>query len=175
MLIPLPFPFFAVAGLALSLYALFVEYHDELYPNSAPDSFTPLCDIEAIKASCSNVFAMPEGHLLSFWGIVPKDSILNVPNAALGTVFYCTMLLHYLLVVSGPAARGNFSTYLVKFMTVCAMSSSIWLASVLWRLRELCLLCISTHMVNSVITYRVWNGEVVAKNNKYISNSKKRQ
>ena len=32
----------------------------------------------------SNVFQLPEGRMLSYFGIVPEGSILDVPNAALG-------------------------------------------------------------------------------------------
>ena len=42
--------FLAVAGLALSLYAVYVEVKMEHKPEE--EEFTALCDIEAIGASC---------------------------------------------------------------------------------------------------------------------------
>ena len=33
----------------------------------------------------SNVFQLPEGRMLTYFGIVPEGSLLDVPNAALGT------------------------------------------------------------------------------------------
>lgn len=45
-------------GIALSLYALYVEHRKT---SSKSDDFTALCDIPAIGASCSKVLTLPEG------------------------------------------------------------------------------------------------------------------
>jgi len=40
-------------------------------------SIVPVCNY-------SKVFQLPEGRMLTYFGIVPEDSLLDVPNAALG-------------------------------------------------------------------------------------------
>lgn len=72
--------------------------------------------------------------MLSFFGIVPKDSFLDLPNAALGTVFY---LQHIIF-------NGR-----IKVLILPAMASSLFLAHRLtFVVRDLCLLCWSTHAIN---------------------------
>ncbi len=44
--------------------------------------------------SYSNVFQLPEGRMLSYFGIVPEGSFLDVPNAALGTRLESFLLFH---------------------------------------------------------------------------------
>jgi uncharacterized membrane protein len=92
---------------------------------------------------CSNVFQLPEGRMLSYFGIVPQGSILDVPNAALGWIYYTIWLV---AIPKLPSAR------LVFLMASMAMASSVWLAVQLLRLHELCLLCWSTHVINA----RLW-------------------
>ena len=111
-LVPFPFPVVVSIGLILSLYALFVELHPVLFPEDT--EFTPLCDIEAIKASCSSVFSMPEGHMVSYWGFVEKGHVLDVPNAALGAAFYSVMLAIWALGKEGTRGVGLLSCWVVE-------------------------------------------------------------
>lgn len=139
----------ATVGIILSSYALYVE-HKTSHPNHSPDGFEEefqaLCDIESIGASCSQVFALPEGRLLSYFGVVPHDSILDVPNAALGFTYYSLIFLSEQFVAK---------THLIKILTVCmssaAMSSSIFLAIKLIQIHELCILCWTTHVLNTLL------------------------
>ena len=62
----------AAIGLVLSLYALHVEHTQatlEAAKEAAPaeefEEYKSLCDIEALGASCSATFALPEGRTLS--------------------------------------------------------------------------------------------------------------
>jgi hypothetical protein len=41
----------------------------------------------------SNVFQLPEGRMLSYFGIVPEGSLLDVPNAALGAYLETLLFL----------------------------------------------------------------------------------
>ena len=45
----------------------------------------------------SNVFQLPEGRMLTFFGIVPEGSLLDVPNAALGTYLYRDLCVLWVL------------------------------------------------------------------------------
>ena len=84
--------------------------------------------------------------MLSFFGIVPNDHFLDVPNAALGLIYYTIILC---------AEQFLTKTQTIKKLTVClncaAMSSSIFLAIKLFQLKELCILCWTTHLLNSLL------------------------
>jgi uncharacterized membrane protein len=140
--------FLSTIGIILSLYALYVEHKSShpTYTDGIVDEFQALCDIEAIGASCSQVFSLPEGRMLSYFGIVPEGSALDVPNAALGLSYYSIIFLS-----ESFFAKTDF----IKATTVCvncaAMSSSIFLATKLIQLGELCILCWTTHLLNALL------------------------
>uniref|UniRef100_A0A7S1BEW5 Uncharacterized protein n=1 Tax=Corethron hystrix TaxID=216773 RepID=A0A7S1BEW5_9STRA len=74
-------------GFILSAYAVYVEHktneaaHEaENDPLNSFEPFVALCDIESIGASCSSTFNLPQGKLLSYFGIVPSGHLLDVPN-----------------------------------------------------------------------------------------------
>lgn len=46
--------------------------------------FHPFHPLTTYLTFHSNVFQLPEGRMLSYFGIVPEGSLLDVPNAALG-------------------------------------------------------------------------------------------
>jgi uncharacterized membrane protein len=80
--------------------------------------------------------------MLSYFGIIPHGSVLDVPNAALGFIYYTFWLL--VLPKMPPAITFGMSSL--------ALMSSIFLAIQLLILKELCILCWSTHVINS----RLW-------------------
>ena len=81
--------------------------------------------------------------MLSYFGLVGQDSIFNVPNAALGLIYYTYQLL-----------LRKFMPYpLTLFATCAAMASSIFLAYTLLLIRELCVLCLTTHVLNTLLLY----------------------
>ncbi|OEU22238.1 hypothetical protein FRACYDRAFT_267199 [Fragilariopsis cylindrus CCMP1102] len=153
---------FAILGCILSAYALYVEHKVANKPEE--EEFSAFCDIELIGASCSNVFQLPEGRMLTYFNIVPKGSILDVPNAALGLLFYSYWLF---LMPTLP----NVLTVIVSSM---AMASSVFLAIKLVMLNELCILCWSTHAINSRIFWSVMANLVLGGNNNNSSSNKKK-
>ena len=147
----------ATIGLILSLYALHVEHTQaaiEVAKESGMadmemDEYKSLCDIEALGASCSATFALPEGRMLSFFGLVPEKSMLDVPNAFLGALYYSYVILYSLGITSSFFPLG-----LTFFANCMAMASSVFLAYKLLVLKKLCLLCWTTHVLNfSLIVY----------------------
>ena len=113
------------------------------------DEYKSLCDIEALGASCSATFALPEGRMLSFLGLVPETSILDVPNAFLGALYYSYVILYSMEITSSV-----FPLRLTFFANCMAMASSVFLAYKLLVLKKLCLLCWTTHVLNfSLIVY----------------------
>lgn len=156
--------FAAMVGLILSAYAVYVEYkvasiqaHKEAAAAAASTEgdvpfivkeeepeFVALCDIKSIGASCSNVFTLPQGRMLSYFGIVPEHSVLDLPNAALGFIHYT-----YLLTLR-PYMPMSF-TYFMIFM---GFASTVFLAYQLtFVLFELCVLCWTTHVINTYNFY----------------------
>mmetsp|Transcript_26312 Transcript_26312/g.32434 ORF Transcript_26312/g.32434 Transcript_26312/m.32434 type:complete len:190 (+) Transcript_26312:32-601(+) len=146
-------------GILLSSYALYVEYktsvnHRREDEGVEIEEFQALCDIEAIGASCSSVFSLPEGRLLSYFSIVPNEHFLDVPNAALGFFYYTAVLLieqfFYRKYGYGCIDFVSMPQITVAFNSA-AMSSSIFLAIKLIQLKELCVLCWTTHLINSLL------------------------
>ena len=163
--------FAAVVGAILSAYAVYVEFkvasiHAQKEAADAvvvevpegeemteqepppfmkePEEFVSLCDIKAIGASCSTVFTLPVGRMLSYFGIVPEHSILDLPNAALG-------LIHYMYLLTLQPYIPKQITY---FMIVMAFASTVFLAYQLtFVLFELCILCWTTHVINTYNFY----------------------
>uniref|UniRef100_A0A8C3V1R6 vitamin-K-epoxide reductase (warfarin-sensitive) n=1 Tax=Catharus ustulatus TaxID=91951 RepID=A0A8C3V1R6_CATUS len=126
-----------LAGAALSLYALHVEH------NAARDpSYRAACDL-APSVSCTRVFSSRWGRGLGLVEpVLGKDSAVNVPNGAVGLLFY---LLQGLLGLS----RSRLASVALLGTSVASALASLWLAAVLaFGLRDLCLVCVSTYGVN---------------------------
>jgi len=103
--------------------------------------------------------------MLSYFGLVPNGHFLDVPNAVLGAVYYT-----YILIFAGsimPAA-------LTKAVCCGAMASSIFLAYQLtFVIKELCVLCWSTHVINTILFYRLILSKSPSKSGEVKSNNKK--
>ena len=133
-------------GLALSGYALHVE--------SQVDNpmYTPGCDVTifGFSASCTKVFKSEQGHMLSYFGLVPHGHAADVPNAIIGIAFYLFALVLPLCKNVPVGLRQN----LMLLAAVSAAVSSVWLATVLhYVLHDFCIVCVSTYVVNAVILY----------------------
>lgn len=143
-------PFLATIGLLLSAYSIYVEMEVE-HANNDPDGegFQALCDIEAIGASCSTVFSLPEGKMLSYFGLVPQGHILDVPNGFLGILFYSyTLIRHY------TGKQLLFTAAVNMIISSLAIASSAFLARKLYVIREICVVCITTHFINTTLWIR---------------------
>lgn len=142
-------------GFIISAYALYVEFKTSHSVQSSTDAdgpyfheseFKALCDIESIGASCSAVFKLPEGRLLTYFSIVPEDSIFDIPNAGLGLLYYVTV---FTVETFSPKAR--FVQKLTILLNAAALSSSIFLAIKLIQLGEFCIVCWTAHIINSIL------------------------
>lgn len=137
----LPIRLAAVAGIAVSLYALYVEYEVEKAKQSG-GMYQAACDL-ASWASCSRVLSSSYGHILSHWNLVSHDSPLNLPNAATGLLFYVLSLLP-------PLFPGWEVLHLAA--STAALAFSLFLAYVLrFVLKDFCLVCVTSYALNIVI------------------------
>ena len=129
-------------GLLLSVYSLFVEIQAHSDTN-----YKALCDINE-QISCTRVFLSESGK--GFGLIAPifgKDSLLNLPNPVFGIVFYSLIIFISLFVNSKNG---------LKLLTVFAAMSflmSIYLATILYKMNDTCVVCISLYIVNSGLLY----------------------
>lgn len=128
-------PAMACLGLLVSSYAFYVESR-----KFADPTYEALCDLSA-QMSCSKVLTSSYGHILSHWGLVPKDSPLDLANASLGSVYYAIMLFSPL-----------FPKEFVMFLSLVSVAFSAYLGYVLkYILEDLCLVCLTSYVVNFLI------------------------
>eukprot|EP01006_Ploeotia_vitrea_P039859 TRINITY_DN66383_c10_g1_i1.p2 TRINITY_DN66383_c10_g1~~TRINITY_DN66383_c10_g1_i1.p2 ORF type:complete len:160 (+),score=75.72 TRINITY_DN66383_c10_g1_i1:44-523(+) len=120
----------SVVGTAASLYALYVESMAK-----AGAGFTAACDINS-WISCSKVFTSPSGHI--FWGY---------PNALFGLMFYLACILYTILTFI-PARK-----YMFFAATTFSFFFSIYLAYILHGMGDLCIVCVSMYVVNTLMFY----------------------
>ena len=87
--------------------------------------------------------------MLSYFGIVSSGHLLDLPNGILGMVYYVYIFLRSISQVS-----IIFHPKLNFIISSLAMASSLFLGKKLIALREICVVCITTHMINTIVFYR---------------------
>ncbi len=93
--------------------------------------------------------------MLSFFGLVPHGSILDIPNGYLGIAFYLLSLIrHFVGTPKSCLLSHIFRPTVNLIITTLAFSSSIFLARKLYIIKEICVVCITTHIINTTIFYR---------------------
>lgn len=138
----------SIFGLALSFYTVYVEYKAHTAHDDNP--YVALCDLSE-KMSCSKVFLSEYGKIFSSLGIIPKDSILDQPNAVYGIVLYA-------LVYTVATTHKKLPTTLAQdILLVCATASvllSAYLSYILSEvLQDVCVVCFSTYVVNFILFF----------------------
>ena len=124
----------AAVGVAVSLYAVYIEYQIEAAAATHLEYEAP-CDVGGF--SCSRVLTSEYSHPLSALGLLPRGHALDVSNALAGAAWYAlagTGLLppSILLVLSvGSLAYSGFLMYILKFV-----------------LRDTCLVCGAMYIAN---------------------------
>lgn len=116
----------AAIGLCISVYGFFVEYKLNENP-----TYKPICDLSD-RVSCSKTFLSPYGKLL------------KVSNTLLGVLFYSCMMLFAWL---------EYTTLIWYGALAAAVASVIFAYILFFKVRTVCLLCISIYLVNSVLVY----------------------
>lgn len=101
--------------------------------------------------------------MLSYFGIVPERHILDVPNGVLGMVFYLYTILGYFTNKNKTFVRNHGAKVMLLFapmmnliISSLAIASSAFLARKLYILRELCVVCVTTHIINMTLWIRAW-------------------
>jgi|LauGreSuBDMM15SN_2_FD.fasta_scaffold26770_2 vitamin-K-epoxide reductase (warfarin-sensitive) len=131
---------FSIAGMALSLYALHVEHE-----SSQDSSFRSLCDFSP-EVSCSKVFQSEYGKIWSKLGLIPKDSVLDQPNALYGFVFYC------IIATTTFFKKNAIASHVALFFGAASVLLSAYLGYILaFVMKHFCALCVSTYVCNGGI------------------------
>ena len=129
-------------GVVLSVYTLYVEVHA-----LADKNYKAMCDINE-KVSCTKVFLSKHGKGFGLVGpIFGENSPLNLPNPVYGIAFYG--FVFFLSLVSSGRKVMTFLT-LTSFIS-CIMC--VYLASVLYAMSHVCLVCFSTYAVSFALFY----------------------
>jgi uncharacterized membrane protein len=101
--------------------------------------------------------------MLSYFGMVPEGHILDVPNGVLGMLFYLYTILGYFTNKKKTSVQNEEDTIMLLFapmmnlvISSLAIASSAFLARKLYILRELCVVCVTTHIINMTLWIRAW-------------------
>jgi hypothetical protein len=126
----------------------------ELFPSKSSSPFVDHLTLHLLiyVFTSSAVFQLPEGKMLSFFGLVPKNSVFDIPNGILGMVFYVYVFLRCSIMKSSTHFLLDRTVNTV--MCSLALGSSIFLARKLYVIKELCVVCLSSHVINTTLFYR---------------------
>lgn len=134
----------ALVGVCVAGYALYIEFatHEAERTGVAASFF---CDRLAPWMSCSRALTGEYGKMLSKWGLVAKGSALDVPNSAIGMLFYLLALAPW----SALGPRGGDAFMLAA---LGSLAFSVYLAYVLrYVLHEFCIICVTSYVVNVLL------------------------
>eukprot|EP00301_Raphidiophrys_heterophryoidea_P027398 c9639_g1_i2.p1 GENE.c9639_g1_i2~~c9639_g1_i2.p1 ORF type:complete len:498 (+),score=126.59 c9639_g1_i2:496-1989(+) len=115
-------------GMFLSLFALFVKFRHAVDATAA----CPIGNGGSKQRNCGGALVGPHSSV-----------ILGIPNALLGFVFFVAVFL---------AAWQSVMLRAVCVLCVCSCVFCSYLASVLWRESEWCVVCVATYGVVGVVT-----------------------
>ncbi|XP_017776325.1 PREDICTED: vitamin K epoxide reductase complex subunit 1-like protein 1 [Nicrophorus vespilloides] len=126
-----------ILGLALSIYAFFVESMAE-----RDDDYRAMCDLSE-HMSCTKVFKSDYARGFGIFGrLFGKESFFNKPNSLTG-------ILSYSLLATLAQSNSLLMTKISYAMIVLSNLMSVYLAYVLYFiLYDLCVVCVSMYVVN---------------------------
>ncbi|EFN77177.1 vitamin K epoxide reductase complex subunit 1-like protein 1 [Harpegnathos saltator] len=129
-----------VIGLALSVYIYIVGYNKKQDP-----SYKALCDISE-TISCTDVLS---SEYSKGFGIIPKSCFLRlyeVPNFVFGIIFFTVTLIISL-------KNSYASSVALLVLGIISILSSVYLAFILYKLEKICIVCVSTYVVCTLLMY----------------------
>ncbi|KAL3674770.1 oxidoreductase activity protein [Phytophthora oleae] len=110
---------YGALGVAVSSYAIYVKRQK----TRLQSGYAAFCDSELF--SCSEVLTSEYSSLLSHWGLVGRDSMLNLSNAHLGLFVYSLYMLYPLVTKVVP--------YHVEFYAVISCCATVrWMKYSSW-------------------------------------------
>jgi vitamin-K-epoxide reductase (warfarin-sensitive) len=138
-----------ICGIIASLYAVYVEQQAK-----GKKKYVALCDINN-NMSCSRVLTSEYAKLGRLFFGLKEDHILNVPNTYYGLLFYVGVTLYAFY----PFTLIPFREYLLFSASVGSIAASCTLAYILaFILHDVCLVCVTTYILNILILWQAWYG-----------------
>ncbi len=89
--------------------------------------------------------------MLSFFGLVPEGSALDIPNGILGMLFYIYVFIRCNLRKSKVIL---FDRRVNAVICSLALASSVFLGRKLYIIKEICVVCLTTHVINTTVFFR---------------------
>ncbi|KAK6060264.1 vitamin K epoxide reductase family protein [Cooperia oncophora] len=130
-----------LAGLIISMYGLYVEIRFEM-----DHEYSAMCDVSPL-VSCTRVLTSKDSSGFGIIGpLLGEDSPLNQKNAFYGVIGYAVLAMLQLSHTQCSATISMVAAILLNFL-------SIYLLTILVKLRAVCLVCISTYAVNALFLY----------------------
>lgn len=132
----------SIIGLLISLYAVHIE-------NASTDNnYHASCDVNEV-ISCTKALLSEQSHIFAYLGIVPKNSLLDLPNAIYGIVFYLLVLI-----ISRFMNKWIVLLDVLLFISSFSMVLSAYLAyTLVVHMSTICVVCLTTHICNFIIFF----------------------
>ncbi len=101
---------------------------------------------------CESAISLLTHIILSLFPKVTKGSAFDIPNGILGMLFYTYVLLRCNIMKS--SSLFLLDRRINAVICSLALASSIFLARKLYMIKEICIVCLSTHVINTTIFLR---------------------
>lgn len=138
------------------------DYHN---PPKDMSKYTPFCDFAA-WAKCSKVLMSPYGRFLNYIGIAAKDSMLDLPNPIMGTVYFLLHVAYPLFKAIPGIGPFPFLNEIASAISLGVVFFSVWLAHKLFFvLHDFCIVCVSSYVCNILLfvtMVQIWKADSAA-------------
>ena len=137
-------------GIIASLYAVYVEHRAK--NTKGGKKYIALCDVNN-SMSCSRVLTSEYAKLGRLFFGLKEGSVFNVPNTYYGLLFYIGIALY----AQFPFTLIPLRAYLLFAASLGSIVASCTLAYILiFILHDVCLVCVTTYIINLAILYQTW-------------------
>jgi vitamin-K-epoxide reductase (warfarin-sensitive) len=137
---------FGLLGVLTCLYAIYVEYQKKASPD-----FVAFCDISE-KISCSKVLTSEDAHFLARLLHGSKSTLLYQSNSVYGSLYYVATILYTLY----PFTSIPFKEWMFFGASLLSIAISFYLAYALFILGDICLVCLTTYVINGALFWLSW-------------------
>merc|ERR1712187_296171 len=111
--------------------------------------YEPMCSSSWTGGNCGTVFKSRYGHILSHWGLVAKDSLLDISLASSGLILYSAYFFAISIRFHFPFREQLF----LGVATAGAIFSCYLLYVIKFVLKEFCIVCFSFHCCNFTMLF----------------------
>ena len=136
-----------ICGIVVTLYAIYVERMAKSKSGGGQSKYKAICDVND-SMSCTLVLTSKYSKMMGTIFNLDKDSWFNLPNTYYGLLFYVCVTLYPLY----PFILIPFREVLLLGASLMSIVSSVMLAYILYfKLKNLCMVCIVTYVINITI------------------------